>query len=589
MEESFNFNWDSDSDEEFFGFGEEDLEGVLCGPGEDEEGVEEGGAAGNFTEAGDFTGCGEGDAPREWLDVTGKTVATEGERKRSDGRIPFVHTNPRPGPQRVWDCSDPYLFFKAFFSDCVIDLMVAETNRYAEALASTELASHSRLRDYKPTDRSEMEAFLAIQISMGLTRKPQIADYWSTQSSLGLTPNFARVMTRNRFQLLSSCIHFNDNSLRLERGQPGYDPLFKIRPLMDLVLKSFQSEYYPHEHLSIDESMVSFRGRVFFRQYVPNKRHRFGLKNFVLSDATSNYTYLWHVYTGGAFNYDRCLGIGHSSVVGLLREAKLLGKGHSLYTDSYYTSPALFQELHRQNTGACGTVRVNRKGMPPQLHGLKLRPSDPPVFFEKRPLLTASFRDAGTVTVLSTVHDNLVITKRVRSKGPDGYRTLRKPKSVEDYNRFMGGVDRGDQLCSYYSYQHRAMKWYHRLFHHIREVALVNAYILHKESGNTMQSAGFRELVVKGLLRRRQIELTPPPRPISTPLVPVRLTGRHFLGQHEKSRPDCKVCSTRKRSPDDAHRGRKQTPFFCKTCSDHPALCPTDCFEMYHTKLVYKH
>ncbi|XP_041955570.1 piggyBac transposable element-derived protein 4 [Alosa sapidissima] len=133
------------------------------------------------------------------------------------------------------------------------------------------------------------------------------------------------------------------------------------------------------------------------------------------------------------------------------------------------------------------------------------------------------------------------------------------------------------------------MKWYHRLFHHIREVALVNAYILHKESGNTMQSAGFRELVVKGLLRRRQIELTPPPRPISTPLVPVRLTGRHFLGQHEKSRPDCKVCSTRKRSPDDAHRGRKQTPFFCKTCPDHPALCPTDCFEMYHTKLVYKH
>lgn len=52
-------------------------------------------------------GCGcEGDAPWEWLNVTSESMATGGERKRSDGRIPFDKTNPRPGPHRVWRSKD---------------------------------------------------------------------------------------------------------------------------------------------------------------------------------------------------------------------------------------------------------------------------------------------------------------------------------------------------------------------------------------------------------------------------------------------------------------------------------------------------
>ena len=38
--------------------------------------------------------------------------------------------------------------------------------------------------------------------------------------------------------------------------------------------------------------------------------------------------------------------------------------------------------------------------------------------------------------------------------------------------------------------------------YHIIEVALVNTHMLYKESGNTMATASFRELVMKGLLRR---------------------------------------------------------------------------------------
>lgn len=32
----------------------------------------------------------------------------------------------------------------------------------------------------------------------------------------------------------------------------------------------------------------------------------------------------------------------------------------------------------------------------------------------------------------------------------------------------------------------------------------------------------------------------------------------------------------------------RQTSYYCKTCSGEPSLCPVPCFELYHTRLIYK-
>ncbi|CAF4791666.1 unnamed protein product, partial [Rotaria sp. Silwood2] len=50
---------------------------------------------------------------------------------------------------------------------------------------------------------------------------------------------------------------------------------------------------------------------------------------------------------------------------------RYLNKGHHLYVDNWYISPALFELLHRNKTGACGTVRKNRQGVPPLTTKLK--------------------------------------------------------------------------------------------------------------------------------------------------------------------------------------------------------------------------
>ena len=40
--------------------------------------------------------------------------------------------------------------------------------------------------------------------------------------------------------------------------------------------------YHPSEDLSVDESFILFKGRIFFKQYIRTKRSRFGIKLYEL-------------------------------------------------------------------------------------------------------------------------------------------------------------------------------------------------------------------------------------------------------------------------------------------------------------------
>lgn len=91
---------------------------------------------------------------------------------------------PRPGPQRVWSCSNPVDYYLSMFSPDLIDLMVTKSNRYVEAEWALELSPNTRLRERRPTEAAEMQVFLAIQISLGLLKKPKISDYSLSKQSV---------------------------------------------------------------------------------------------------------------------------------------------------------------------------------------------------------------------------------------------------------------------------------------------------------------------------------------------------------------------------------------------------------------------
>ena len=155
----------------------------------------------------------------------------------------------------------PVDFVQLFLTDELLQVMIAETNKYAkDYIDSHNLPPKSRVCKWKPCTMNEMKKFLAITIGMTVDGKTRIEDYWSKSWPFA-TNAFSSIMSRNRFQLLLRFFHLNDSKFCKKRGQQGYDPLYKIRPLMNILLERFQKCYNLHREISVDESMIGFKGR----------------------------------------------------------------------------------------------------------------------------------------------------------------------------------------------------------------------------------------------------------------------------------------------------------------------------------------
>ena len=72
----------------------------------------------------------------------------------------------------------------------------------------------------------------------------------------------------------------------------------KIRLLFNHLLAKFQEHFYPYTNISVDETMVGFRGRFGSNQYTPHKPVKWGIKAFTEADAKTGYMLNILVYMG---------------------------------------------------------------------------------------------------------------------------------------------------------------------------------------------------------------------------------------------------------------------------------------------------
>ena len=199
---------------------------------------------------------------------------------------------------------------------------------------------------------------------MGLNSRPTFASYWSTDV---LYKNLVSgVISRNRFEMLLRMIHFSDR----ENETTG-DKLYKIKPVLDIMNNSFQLSYMVGRKMVIDESMIPWRGRLKFRQYIPTKSHKYGIKIFKLC-SPNVYTWKFEMYTGRQ-EENRAAGLGVGESVVLKLTEKLLDEGRILYTDNFYTSCPLARILLNRNTHLVGTLRRTRKYLPKDIMTKKLK------------------------------------------------------------------------------------------------------------------------------------------------------------------------------------------------------------------------
>ncbi|KAJ8928303.1 hypothetical protein NQ314_019146 [Rhamnusium bicolor] len=144
----------------------------------------------------------------------------------------------------------------------------------------------------------------------------------------------------------------------------------KILPLVNFFNNKMKVVYYPNKELSIDESMVLWRGRLKFRQYIKGKRHKFGIKLYVLCEPNGLVLKLI-VYAGSADS--QLSGSQHTEKVVLSLLQEKLGVGHSVYMDNFYNSVKLARDLLGNKTYVTGTLRANRKENPAEVVSKKIK------------------------------------------------------------------------------------------------------------------------------------------------------------------------------------------------------------------------
>ena len=247
------------------------------------------------------------------------------------------------------------------------------------------------------------------------------------------------------------------------------------------------------------------------------------------------------------------------------------------------------KNLADHQTGACGTLHVNRHGVPEEVKSAKLKKGDPHLAVRDEKKLFISWFDRRQVNLLTTVHNDRLFAKEVRCKDPrnNNRRLVQKPMAIELYTKYMGGVDRLDRQIWTYLQTHACLKWWKKLFMYLLEVTYCQFKViwLIQHPGQRRSTSKLRCRLINGLLDGFSSN-SRAGRPSLERLG--RLTESHFPGinpsrtkARKQSKPDCIVCSNR-----NVPGGRHQTEYICKQCNE--PMHSTICFERYHTLKDYK-
>jgi hypothetical protein len=372
------------------------------------------------------------------------------------------------------DMVNPIDCYRHFITDEIIDLMVRETNRYAEQYLQThEISRRSKFRQWKPTADEEMLKFFGIIIEMGLVQMPKLKYYWSSSQLYG-SEIIRNAMSRERFELLLKFWHFSNN----DNKDSNQDRLFKLKPILDLLKVRFSSVYMPGSIVSVDETMIPWRGRLLFKQYIPGKAHKYGVKMYKLADI-NGYTWNFVIYTG---QQDPMAGLGHAEAVVMNLLDGLSGCYRTVVVDNFFASISLAKRLLEQDTYLIGTLRSNRAGSGHEVVQKKLKLGEVYGLQNKTGIKLIKWKDKRDVLMISTKpsHSATMVNTGKTNKLNE---RIMKPQVILDYNEGRQGTDLSDQLSTYHTCLRRSIKWYKKVaFELIFGTAVVNSYLIYKEN-----------------------------------------------------------------------------------------------------------
>ena len=486
-------------------------------------------------------------------------------------------------------------FFNLFFTSELIDMMIVlHTNQYANATISKKPTYMDKSGQWNPTTPVEIRKLIGLFIYHGLVPVSTFSRYWSTKTLYhGLWSR--SFMSRHRFYALLSMLHIVD-----PQTEEKTNKLRKVDKFVNIFKGHCMSLYQPHKEVAIDERIVKSKHRSGIRQYIKNKPIKFGIKLWVLAESKTGYTFNFDVYAGKNGNTEpHKNGLAYQVVTKLMEP--LLNQGYNLYFDNFYTSVILVKDLLAAGVPSCGTCAENRKGFPQAMKGGKIwartAQRGDMRWNRDEEILSLQWKDNKVVTMLSSMHsgdDHVMVTRKTRSDGNWQNVEVKQPAVIKDYNSFMNGVDKSDQLLSAYNLHRKCVRWWKTLFFHLIDIATVNAFILFKtqaqrfphmqglERSKRFSVLEFREELARNLAQLE--EFSDPPLSEKGSKKDVTIFDTDHMIKFSSSKRNCKVCYAKSKK-------ELKVLSYCSApqCNVYLHCTPSNnCFEVWHSREYHR-
>jgi hypothetical protein len=168
---------------------------------------------------------------------------------------------------------------------------------------------------------------------MGILDQPYLYMYWEGQWRQQYVVD---AFSRDRFTQLLRYFHIAEPTpLGVKRTVDE-----KIKPLYDHCLAIFPEFFTPPETLTLDETMVRFKGWSAYKTVIKGKPTPTGYKLYTI--ASLGYLLTFNLYRGKG-GYAVKQGVIHHTVTQMV--GRWAGSNRILFTDDLYTSPALSRHL----------------------------------------------------------------------------------------------------------------------------------------------------------------------------------------------------------------------------------------------------
>lgn len=353
----------------------------------------------------------------------------------------------------------------------------------------------------------ELIKFLGIMFYMTVVSKGEYSNYWGEQIEgqiLGLgLPGLETVMSRRRFIYIRKNLCFRAN---VPKEDLKRDSAARIRPLIS-ALKSTCPLYVDlGRNVAVDESSIACRSKygrhlIVYNASKPTGKYHF--KIYACCCATSWLMVNFRLHCNSQLE-ERQSGVMTPDAVQQLKDdtafsstvreivleviSPLRGTKRIVNTDNFYTSVTLLRSLRNFGMYGRGTVRESSAHFP-KAHMLSKKSSEARgsslqgVCSTDR-IIAASWRDGTTVNVISNA-DRSSMGEVTRLVGQTTHK-FAAPACIAEYNKYMQGVDRLDQLRAKYSIAdgHSMQKWHLKLALAFIDIARVNAYITKRMRDN---------------------------------------------------------------------------------------------------------